>query len=222
MGYEVFELNTIKDMMDRAYAGILKEMTGIDFFEACLRLSAFGNTTGIEPDTAYFLISFIKRFKLKNIVEYGSGMSTLFLAKYCSLHNLSFISFEEEQKYLDITNKLLEAYNLTNLVQLYTEPNELVLKPDLLYLDSSIALRQTILFSDMGKNVKFVTVHDLEAISPICSEFMAKQKRYDFTVLGTHNTFRLLFVSYLDRTETRDFIIDKLRITNLQLKDIDC
>ena len=79
----------------------------------------------ISPDIALFLVQKMEENSYDLIMEFGSGTSTVMLAKAIKnkqQENLKLITFEDNQKYYDKTLKSLNAEGLDNFVDLMLTP----------------------------------------------------------------------------------------------------
>ena len=79
----------------------------------------------ISPDIALFLVQKIEENSYDLIIEFGSGTSTVILAKVIKnkqQKNLKLITFEHKQKYYDQTLKSLKIDGLENFVDLMLTP----------------------------------------------------------------------------------------------------
>lgn len=77
------------------------------------------NSWSMDTDSLSWLSSFLRDKKPTSVVECGSGLSTLLLAK----HNLqSFLSLEHDKHWFELTKKQLEAESLHKSVDLKLRP----------------------------------------------------------------------------------------------------
>ncbi len=187
----------IRPLLSSFFKNKIRAELEIDATEAEYKYHEIGNHTGIHADSIYFLIELIKTFKLKNLVEIGSGFSTLFLSKLAQKYNLNFQSFEEEENYLILTRRLLRAYDCSDkVVQLY-KYEDIPRIIDFLFIDCSYPLRFQLLKRTQTGHIQFVVVDDFEAMSNTCAEFMTRTSRQHFYVYtGAGRLNRLQFVSY--------------------------
>ena len=204
---------TIQTNIKNFYNDIINEQLGIDFTFAEHSFDKIGNNSGVHRDLIYFLILLVKEFKRKRIqrmLEFGSGMSTLFFTKIAQLFQLDFQSYEEYPKYLDLTKKLLENFGLTsNQVEQFVSLDKIDYDVDLIFIDSHIGLRQLLLKHKAVAKIPFILVDDVESVGPICSYFMTEFKRPWFYVYnGSGRAHRLLFVNYQekDHQQFSDFL----------------
>ena len=138
---------------------------GLDWFEVRDTLTQMQNGPGLYPDTALFLVEVIKRLDVSSIVEFGSGASTLFIAKACQKFGKSFTSLEEMPRYQAITQQLLDIYKVDFKVDLFGEvASMLIPEADLLFLDSLPDSRISFLDHESVNinNFKYILLDDAE------------------------------------------------------------
>jgi len=165
----------------------LKKEIGISWFDARDRFHEIGNSPGIYPDTALLFVKLIKLMRINRILEFGSGISTLFISKICQLKNIEFISYEEDPKYMSMTVDLLKMYgirNADNIVKSITNVDDDIeninFNVDLLFLDASLDLRFRILGMNKIYNIPFILLDDAEGHPINISKFLVNSKRYNF------------------------------------------
>lgn len=186
----------IRDEIIKFYDELLLKDYGISFIEAEQKYAKIGNTTGIHSDSLYFLLKMIDYFKIKNLVEIGSGFSTLFFAQISKLRKLEFQSFEEKQSYLEMTRELLTVYDLDPYIINTYKADRIPLKPGFIFLDGTVAVRQNYLRRTRSMSVSFVIVDDFEILSDECSQYMKHSNKPFFFVYGGSRTHRHQFISY--------------------------
>ena len=186
------------------YSNELKRLSGFDWSINEKIYHDLGNVTGVYPDVLLLFYWLIKTFNLKNIVELGSGFSTLFFQYMTNKEGLSFISYEQGQKWMDLTNKLLESQNLKadinflsrNIVGLGTDFDANCMKADLIFIDCLD--REYWLTAPVWsyRNAKFIVIDDLNTYANSIFTFMDYTKRHKFFVYNNAGRMdRLEFVS---------------------------
>jgi predicted O-methyltransferase YrrM len=84
----------------------------------------------VSPDFALYLVELLERFRYDLVIEFGSGYSTVSVAKALKIiasrrpgeHDVTFVSFEHLEQYLLKTQNQLEAAGLNDSVKLYLAP----------------------------------------------------------------------------------------------------
>lgn len=179
--YTIFDEELIKDI-------------GIGWFDAKKVYDSIGNSPGTYPDTLLFFMKMIRKFPIKKIVELGSGFSTLYFAKICREMNIDFISYEEDQKWLEKTKRFLDHYHISADIMKIDDMDDIDYNTDLIFIDCG-PIRHKIIESDKIYNIPIITIDDCEGCKS-CSEFMCKTKRYRFYVYnGVGRNDRHLFVN---------------------------
>lgn len=112
----------------------LIETINLDWFKIREQYKLLGNEPGIYPDTAMLLCQTAIRSEVETIIELGSGTSTLFLEAIARKLNKKFISFEEEEKYLQLTLDLCRVYNYKPDIRLFKNWN--LPDCDMIWIDS--------------------------------------------------------------------------------------
>ncbi|RED19574.1 hypothetical protein BD847_3861 [Flavobacterium cutihirudinis] len=81
-------------------------------------------TFSLNPGTILHIINEIQINSRKSIIEFGSGISTIILARYISENNLSIriSSIESNESWLGFIDKQLEMYNCRHVVDLCYAP----------------------------------------------------------------------------------------------------
>ena len=155
----------------------LFERTGLDWFHAKKIYGELGNSVGVYPDTCVAFAEIIRFYDIKNILELGSGFSTLFLACMAKKQGAQFRSYEEAEYYHQLTRTFLELHGYSpDLVQPWPAIKpELFQGVELLFLDSMN--RESILDRghELFPQVPIVVVDDCDASSSVHGfQFMQK------------------------------------------------
>jgi len=82
----------------------LKELTTLDY----KNIAQQHTMPGTEEPVLYEFANLVLNHNKKNIVEFGCGMSTLWLTYLSSLNSCNFISFEHDEKWKDECLKLIK------------------------------------------------------------------------------------------------------------------
>jgi len=197
----------LKEQIYNHHCNILDKLTTFDYKTAVKIYAELGNAPGVEPDNLYLYYRLIKDFNLKNIVEFGSGFSTLFFIYIAKQLKINFTSSEEQEKYYDLTIKLLNHYNFENEEYLELIENENAYRDyaietaDLIFIDASIDLRKRLLNSSyqLLQNIPFIIVDDYESLTEITSKFEELTNRRTFYVYnGSGRRNRLQYINYLE------------------------
>lgn len=153
---------------------------GVDWFDVYKRYLDIGNYAGIYPDTALLLMTIIANNPIRKVIEVGGGSSTLFIKKACLKHNITMTSYEESEKYLNMTRRLLESYSMdSSFVSLRSGDIDLS-GADMLFIDSSEPQRMQLLReSESILNVPIVVLDDFGSPG-LASAFSAFLRRSDY------------------------------------------
>lgn len=99
----------------------------------------------ISPTTILHVLNDISINKRKNIIEFGSGASTFYIAKLIKILNLkcSFYSVESDKEWANELERLLKLYEISDFVRviyspLSTVPNEYKLKEQSIWYDLNV------------------------------------------------------------------------------------
>lgn len=85
--------------------------------------TALGHCGGIYEDTSYLLTKLIQAPQIERVVEFGSGLSTLILAKACEDLGKVLVSFEDSPEWAPIADAALARLNLqSRVVATHSEP----------------------------------------------------------------------------------------------------
>lgn len=85
--------------------------------------TALGHCGGIYEDTMYLLTKLIQAPQIERIVEFGSGLSSLVLAKACEDLGKTFVSFEDTPAWATVADEALVKLNLqTRIVCSQSDP----------------------------------------------------------------------------------------------------
>lgn len=191
------------------YNDLLHEECGLDYDEAIRVFGEIGNATGSYPDTLLLFAKMIKHYKLKNIVEFGSGMSTLFLAKIAKDLNISFVSYEEKKRYLNMTTKLIESFHLKPNIKMFyhNEPID-VHDKDFVFIDCSGDLRKELSTYISGFHIRncFIVIDDINDYPSLVSYFKDPYCFYN----GTGRLDRYQFIKYHPETNFPNFLTQEM------------
>jgi len=192
------------------YNSILINELGLDWYEVQETYGKIGNTPGMYPDSAMFLMEIVKRDDVQNILEIGSGISTLYLAKTAKVFNKNFISIEEDPKYQNMTELLCHHYGVDQQVLIFEDMDYSMLpKPDVLFIDSDTDSRTTLLETIEKtstskwhpKDIDFILLDDAEApifIIPVLKA-LARYGRFNHSMYNpVARSDRHLFINYID------------------------
>lgn len=137
----------------------------IDWYDVFDKYLSIGNYSGIYPDSALLLAMLADMLPVKNVVEIGSGVSTLFLKKSCDRCEIDFTSYEEQDKYLGITRELMKLYNV-DASFLKICPGKIDFSGvDMLFLDGIEENRVKLLDSDDLINIPVIILDDFGSIN---------------------------------------------------------
>lgn len=213
---------------------LVKEI-GISWFDARDNYQKLGNCPGIYPDTALLFVKMIKNFGVGKVLEFGSGISTLFLAKICEVKGIEFISYEEDTGYLAKTKELLKMYNIKNYdnivrpitsidrIEKLTNENIELLRLDLnnidfgaglIFLDASGYLRHTVLASEAIYKIPFILFDDAETYTLHISKFFVNSGRHNFCYFNR--------VGREDRTQFISCLDNGINLNNFVNENIPC
>ncbi len=209
----------LKNIIFDHYHDKVARNLGIDVKEAIKKYSDMGNTLGIEIDSMLMYYEIIKHFGTKNILEFGSGFSTLIFAQITRLLGGKLLSFEEEDKWMEITQKLLVEYghdkNLVQKIFYHFVDFSFMSDYNFCFIDSSAALRQRLLRSKhFLKDIKIIIVDDFETMSKDCLEFMKLTGRDNYYVYnGSGRPNRLQFINLLSDEPISEFFFTHKELT---------
>lgn len=214
----VLRNDCLRDKILQFYNDILFEECGIDYNDAVELYDKIGNVPGVYPDTLLLLIKMIKHFKLKSIVEFGCGMSTLFFTKIARDLKISFTSFEEDKKYRKITLELLYSYGLGDTT-IFTQhigkkniENDLKYK-DLIFIDCSAPLREELVrllrYIPLRKFVVIDDINMFPKLSFILDNIYCED--YNFYVYnGSGRLDRQQYISYNRGINFDEFLLQEM------------
>lgn len=231
----VTSYSIIYDVFDKE---LIKEV-GFSWFGARDKYTVIGNCPGIYPDTALLFVRMIKNLGIGKVLEFGSGMSTLYLAKACEMKGIAFSSYEEDADYMRKTKELLRTYNIKgydnnydnivkpivpiNVAERLTQANIDILKSELtkidfnvgmIFLDASGYLRNTILTSNIIYKIPFILMDDAECHTGFISKFFVESGRHNFCYFNR--------VGREDRSQFISCIDDGFNMMNFVNKNIPC
>ncbi len=234
MKKELYMATSYSILYDTFDKELIKE-TGISWFVARDNYTRIGNCPGIYPDTALLFVRMIKNFAVDKVLEFGSGMSSLYLAKACEMKGIGFTSYEEDADYMKKTKELLRTYNIQNydnivkpivpinVAERLTQANIDILKSELtkidfnvgmIFLDASGYLRNTILTNDIIYKIPFILMDDAECHTGFISKFFVESKRYNFCYFNR--------VGREDRSQFISCLDDGINMMNFVNKNIPC
>ena len=137
----------------------------IDWYDVYEKYLSIGNYAGIYPDTALLLMMLTDILPVNNVMEIGSGASTLFLKKACDRCEINFTSYEEKDKYLGITKELIKLYDIdASFLKLCPEKIDFT-GVDMLFLDGIEENRVKLLDSDDLINIPVIILDDFGSIN---------------------------------------------------------
>jgi predicted O-methyltransferase YrrM len=153
----------------------------------------FASDTGIYPDTAMLLVEAVKRSEVKNVLEIGSGISTLYLSAACKKYNKRFLSIEEDLFYLQKTASKFAKYGLLDTSLALDEDinYDKLIAPDLVFLDCKGETRAAFLNKLDTKNwsavnSSIIIVDDVE--NPYYAypayEWLSKKGRFNTQIIN--------------------------------------
>ena len=138
---------------------------GIDWYEVYDRYLSMGNYAGIYPDSSLLLMMLTDMLPVNNVMEIGSGASTLFLKKACDRCGVNFTSYEEQDKYLRITRELIGMYNIiASFIKPFPDKVDFT-GVDMLFLDGIEENRVRLLDSDDLINIPVIILDDFGSIN---------------------------------------------------------
>lgn len=213
------EKDELKHKIFRYHNEKVKATLGIDTWDTIVEYSKIGNSPGIEVDSILMYYHLIKDYKLKKIVEFGSGFSTLIFSIIAEKLGIEFHSFEEEAHWLDITKKLLTRYNKDDsVVKLFDKEAYKELKGcDFCFVDSNAGLRLELLNAENPlhnnlRDIGIVIVDDMESLGGSCSLFMAITGRTNFYVFNaTGRSNRHQFINSNFKEPLGRYFLDQKR-----------
>ncbi len=188
----------------KMYNEELVKNTEIDWFDVEKVLNKIGNAPGIYPDTLLLFTKIINHCSPRKIIEFGSGVSTLYFSKICKDKNIQFTSYEEKPEWKNKTQHLLNHYKLNSQINDFVNLNDITFDDDItfdtdiMFIDCSVELRIKLLESDKLNYIPIIMVDDSERtnLSKYCSKFMSNSKRYNFYVYnGVGRIDRHLFIN---------------------------
>jgi predicted O-methyltransferase YrrM len=116
-------IKAIRREQDASYRQIESHVSLMTSLGLRAPLPAMRQTWAIAPDSAAFLVQVVLEFGVRAVLEVGSGLSTVLVAKALELtEGTSFISLEQDPKYLAKTLALLRSEGLESRVDLVEAP----------------------------------------------------------------------------------------------------
>jgi predicted O-methyltransferase YrrM len=116
-------IKAIRREQDASYRQIESHVSLMTSLGLRAPLPAMRQTWAIAPDSAAFLIQVMLEHGVRTVLEVGSGLSTVLVAKALELtEGTSFISLEQDSKYMAKTLALLRAEGLESQVDLVEAP----------------------------------------------------------------------------------------------------
>lgn len=169
----------------------------------------------ISPSTIQHLLNDILLNKRESIVEFGSGVSTLFIAKLLKIQkvNASFFSFESDLNWVIELNRQLELYELHNHVQIVYAPL-IPLKKDYLY-------RSQQSWYDIEKIEEALKEHAKIDLILVDGPFggstpYARYSAIPFLLSKIHNDFAV-FIDDINRKEEREIALEWQKILHCEI-----
>lgn len=192
---------SIQEQIQNYYSDLWKKELGVSYNEAVVAYSEF-NSPGIEPDFIFYYY-FIKYFNIQSILEFGSGLSTLFFKLVAKKLNIYFYSFEEVLAYYTKTIQLLARFSIDitpNLYLLDKIPIQYINNCDFLFFDASGGLRKDWLQdSVLLDTIPVIAVDDFDFLQVECANFICRSNRPNFHIYnGTGRVNRLQFINFKD------------------------
>jgi len=143
----------------------LRLIYDVDWYDVYEKYLSIGNYAGIYPDSSLLLMMLTDMLPVNNVMEIGSGASTLFLKKACDRCEINFTSYEEQDKYLGITRELMRIYNIDasflNICPERIDFNGV----DILFLDGIEENRVKLLDSDELIDIPVIILDDFGSIN---------------------------------------------------------
>lgn len=120
----------------------------IDWFDVYKTYIDIGNFCGLYPDTALLLMTLVMQTPVRSVIEFGSGASSLFLAKACIEKGIDIKSYEEKGRYFDMARKLVSSYAIDpSFMKSYPDGEVDLGGVDMVFMDSSEVQRIALLKS---------------------------------------------------------------------------
>ena len=138
---------------------------GIDWYEVYDRYLSMGNYAGIYPDSSLLLMMLTDMLPVNNVMEIGSGASTLFLKKACDRCEINFTSYEEQDKYLKITRELIKLYDIDDSFLRICPEKVDFSGVDMLFIDGIEVNRVKLLDSDELIDIPVIILDDFGSIN---------------------------------------------------------
>lgn len=175
----------------------------LDWNEVSQVLGQLGNTPGIYPDVAMLLERMAARDDVKTMIEFGSGVSTLYLAKAALKYGKHFYSVEEAPRWSSMTQSLLKHFHVDSNLVLYDE-HLFVPSCDLLFLDCSPPLRRTVLHKQKSLcESRFILLDDSEKpefFVPVVSTLSSLGRLYFYSYNPTSRGDRVVMINPRDNS----------------------
>ncbi len=139
MGYTPEEYWAILEV-HRRYASAFSVDFGVDYYAAQDKYLDLAPSLGVFPDVGYLLYALASSSSTHNILEFGSGWSTVVLALAATKAGKSLCTLESLPKWANIVRGLLKTYGISP--RLYCGADCVSYKPpaniDLLWVDGPI------------------------------------------------------------------------------------
>jgi len=137
-------------MTDSNWRFLLKDRFGIDFPQM---IECLGHPGGIYEDTALLLSLLVSAPQINNVLEIGSGLSTLVLAHMCSNYNKYLVTIEDDPRWAETANASIRALGLD--FEVTSNKGKLAYSPDFGDLQFDLAwIDGTVFGKSPGKNVE--------------------------------------------------------------------
>ncbi len=118
--------NLIRNNLGRSLEPRQTDSFSYSLLTSVLKLNKFQpyTTTAISPTALLHILNFITTFRPKNIVEIGSGMSTVYIAKLLAVNEITarFYSIENDLKWINIIKNHLDEDSKVDFI--HAELNE--------------------------------------------------------------------------------------------------
>lgn len=89
-------------------------LVGYSYKEAETNLYKLGNAPGCHEPLLYVIARLVSEKKINHIIEYGSGMSSLFFLKLAEKYNISVEIFEDYKKWYDLNIQFFNTCNISD------------------------------------------------------------------------------------------------------------
>lgn len=100
-------------MDENGYKSLIKHEFGVDFLQLRTILGHWG---GVHGDNMYLIAKLAALPEVENVIEFGSGMSSLVFGKLQQFTGKNFISMEDHPHWADVINVNLEELGVSHRV----------------------------------------------------------------------------------------------------------